>query len=272
MINVCRVSSFSLCKSPQISCLCCQIWLEDNPLSSYLHIKPNLTLTLVNGGCYGYTPFLVELHNLLSISRYHEWQEKLASKRQAGRGGASYPVRHLVFHPGLRNIAHICMARWCRWERGVWLLRFIITVCSVGTLATAIDDGQICAGICMTFSKPFAVPYRRAICLPKHFIPPGRFFSWNVWDNGRRLNTQYIIKTIEWRGVVQSNCPEERGEIFKPLSLSIPLFCQWSMRHMFERIEEAVEGEGGASEESEKRGTEENGSEETLSGNHEDNL
>lgn len=119
-------------KSLGASCLCCQIWLEDQPLSSYLHIKPNLTLTLVNGGCYSYTPCLVELHNLLTISRYHEWQEKLASKRQVGRGGAWHPVRYLVFHPGLHNIAHICMARWRRWESGVWLLRFIITVCSAG--------------------------------------------------------------------------------------------------------------------------------------------
>lgn len=97
----------------------CQIWLEYNPLSTYLHIKPNLPLTLVNGGCYGYTPFLEELHNLLTVSGYLEWQENPASKGEAGRGGASHSVQCLVFHPGLCDISHICMARWCLWRVGI---------------------------------------------------------------------------------------------------------------------------------------------------------
>lgn len=126
MVSMCTVSSCSLCLNPftkplYLWELLSRVVRSDwrTILSTYLHIKPNLPLTLVNGGCYGYTPCLEELHKLLTISRYLEWQENPASKEEAGRGGASHSVRYLVFHPGLCDISHICMARWCLWRVGI---------------------------------------------------------------------------------------------------------------------------------------------------------
>jgi len=72
--------------------------LEDNPLSTYLHIKPNLPLTLVNGCCYGYTPCLEELHNLLTVSGYLEWQENPASKEES-RKRWSFPLGAVLSIP-----------------------------------------------------------------------------------------------------------------------------------------------------------------------------